>query len=100
MAIQFDAPWEGIGSTYVTVMKDDDVYRMYYRSQLPGSGDNEGEVTCYAESQHGITWAKPSLGVCEFEGATDNNIVWTGVGVHNVMVFKDKNPDVAPEEER
>ena len=31
VAIRFDAPWEGLNSTYVTVMKDEECYRMYYR---------------------------------------------------------------------
>ena len=30
---------------------------------------------CYATSADGIDWHKPSLGVVEFEGSTDNNIV-------------------------
>ena len=40
VALQFDAPWEGPSSLFVTVMKDDDRYRMYYR----GSGQGYEEL--------------------------------------------------------
>lgn len=30
---------------------------------------------CYAESADGIEWTKPRLGLCEFDGSKDNNIV-------------------------
>lgn len=31
VVFRFDAPWEGPESGYVTILKDGDVYRMYYR---------------------------------------------------------------------
>ena len=31
-AIKYDRPWEGRGCAYITVLKDDGVYRMYYRA--------------------------------------------------------------------
>src|SRR5215468_3444765 len=53
VAIRFNSPWEGIDTAYVTVMKDGPRYRMYYR----GNPAKLPEVTCYAESKDGITWA-------------------------------------------
>ena len=32
-------------------------------------------VVCYAESKDGLHWEKPSLGICEYNGSTDNNII-------------------------
>jgi hypothetical protein len=32
-------------------------------------------LTCYAESRDGITWTKPKLGLFEFEGSMENNII-------------------------
>ena len=29
--LTFDKPWEGVTSDYISVLKDDDRYRMYYR---------------------------------------------------------------------
>ena len=48
---------------------------------------------CYAESEDGIRWTKPSLGVVEFQGSTDNNIIWDGIGTNNFVPFKATNPN-------
>ena len=50
------------------------------------------EVTCYAESSDGIHWTKPRLGLFEWNGSNDNNIVWLGPGTHNFTAFHDTNP--------
>jgi len=55
-------------------------------------------VTCYAESNDGIHWHKPNLGLFEWEGSKENNIVWTGPGTHNFTPFKDANPAAPPEQ--
>jgi len=88
--IQFDRPWEGPYSAYVTVMKNGDHFRMYYR----GSGEGGWEVTCYAESRDGIEWTRPNLGLYPWNGDMENNIVWIGPGTHNFAPFKDENPNV------
>ncbi|MBI3945359.1 MAG: hypothetical protein HY321_05535 [Armatimonadetes bacterium] len=94
IAIRFDSPSDGATSAYVTVFKDGDLYRMYYR----GSGMVEGghQVTCYAESRDGIAWAKPSLGLYELQGSRENNIVWMGPECHNFAAFRDDNPAAPP----
>lgn len=92
VAIRFDQPWEGESSAYVTVLRDGDLYRMYYRC----SGLNtEGERTCYAESTDGAAWTKPPLGLYAWEGSKENNIVWEGIGTHDFTPFVDTRPDVA-----
>ena len=95
VALTFDQPWEGPTSIYVTVFLDDDRIRCYFR----GSGNpGKPEVTSYAESTDGgITFTKPSLGLFEFDGSTENSIVWTGIGTHNFAPFKDTNPNCPPE---
>ena len=97
VVLRFDAPWEGPTSAYITVMKDEDRYRMYYRGS-GHEGPQYSEVTCYAESKDGITWTKPSLGIFEVKGSTDNNIIWIGEGTHNFTPFKDRNPEALKEE--
>src|SRR5690606_4777272 len=42
---------------------------------------------CYAVSADGITWEKPALGVTEFKGSAENNIVMSGP--HGAGIFKD-----------
>lgn len=88
--MDFDKPWEGLFCGYCTVIKDDDLYRLYYRgwSQLKGS-----QVTCYAESKDGKKWTKPDLGLFEWNGSRANNIILTAEPeTHNFSPFIDKNP--------
>jgi len=95
-----DQPWEGNTSAYYTVFRDDDRFRMYYRGSHFDEATRKSahrEVTCYAESEDGIHWVKPHLGLFEFNGSKANNIVWDGIGSHCFVVFKDQNPDCAPE---
>ena len=107
VALCFDRPWEGTTCFYVTVMHDDDRYRLYYRGSKHVKRHATEQNICYAESQDGITWTRPSLGICEFEGSTGNNIIrsdpepeWEKCVIsHNFMPFKDGNPN-APDEER
>lgn len=111
-AIAFDKPWEGNVSAYVSVFHDGDKYRMYYRgasapSYARKSALKPGETlfpehpnyTCYAESRDGIVWSKPSLGIVEFNGSRDNNIILTGEASENFGPFLDANPN-APASER
>ena len=79
ISLTFDHPWESsFSAAYMTVIKDGGTYRLYYRG---GTKTDTGmikagsEVTCYAESRDGKTWVKPKLGLVEFEGSKDNNII-------------------------
>jgi len=102
VAIVHDAPWEGNLSCYHTVFKDGDTYRMYYRGTdldcARGCAKKHEDVTCYAESDDGIHWRKPELGLFEFNGSTKNNILVGGYPAHNFAPFLDANPDCAPEQ--
>ncbi len=102
VALKFDKPWEGGLCGYVTVIHDNETYRMYYRG-LPVvySDDDAREVTCYAESPNGIDWTKPDLGIYEIDGTRDNNIILINAGsvTHNFSPFLDTRPGV-PESER
>lgn len=97
VALQFDAPWEGPTSYYVTVFRDGDVIRLYYRGSNH-EGPDFHEVTCYAESRDGIVFSRPHLGLFEWNGSKANNIIWTGPGTHNFAPFLDTNPTCKPEE--
>ncbi len=102
VAIVHDEPWEGNNTAYHTVIQDGDVYRMYYRaSQMDLTNDKlkftHPQMICYAQSKDGIVWEKPKLGLFEFNGSKDNNIIWTGKGCHNFAPIKDANPDCPDE---
>jgi len=103
VAIVHDAPWEGSGSGYHTVMKDGDLIRLYHRgshlivTQGKLNGGSHPQYYCYAESKDGIHWTKPELGIVDFRGSKKNNIILAGRGTHNFAPFKDTNPDCPPE---
>ena len=106
IVMKHDASWEGTGSGYHNIFRDGDRYRMYYKAwhlEVANGGVNTNRhplYCCYAESNDGINWTKPNLGLFEHEGSKDNNIVMTSgpMGPINVdaghpAVFKDDNPD-------
>lgn len=106
-----DRPWEGNMCGYITVFQDDDRFRMYYKSWSvrladeqgrPITQDGKAEVSplgiAIAESQDGIHWERPLVGQIEFNGSTENNLVYAGAGpehrgAHGFAPFKDTNPD-------
>lgn len=109
----FDKPWEGVTSgSEAVVFQDGDLYRMYYRGSSHAGYALESilepdevvvpehpHTACYAESRDGIHWTRPNLGLIEFEGSKENNIVWMGTGSASFMVVKDANP-AAQDQER
>lgn len=68
--IRVAEPWEEF-LRHPTLVCDDGLYRLWYSNRV---------YMCYAESEDGATWRKPKLGVREFDGSTDNNIVM-GTGI-------------------
>ncbi|MDA0835786.1 MAG: hypothetical protein O2955_13960 [Planctomycetota bacterium] len=98
IVIEKDKPWEDSTMYDPTVIKDGEKYRMWYRTNFNTSPFYTG----YAESGDGITWTKPNLGLFEFKGSKENNIVWSSgedrkLG-YVLSIFKDENPDAKPEE--
>lgn len=78
--LELDRPWEGDGCDYFNFFKDEDRYRMYYLGwQMLNPEQTEHTTTqicvCYAESQDGIHWERPNLGLRSYKGSTDNNIL-------------------------
>ena len=71
---------------------------MYYRGSHYDEASKKAthrEVACYAESNDGIHWTKPNLGLFEFNGSKQNNIIWDGEGTHCFTPFLDTNPAAA-----
>ncbi len=110
IALVHDAPWEGSGSGYHSVFQDGPLYRLYYKAwHLDVSAgkletDAHPLYCCYAESEDGIRWRKPALGLHDFRGSRANNIVLTSENLGSVnpdaghiAVFKDENPDCPAE---
>ncbi len=104
-----DQPWEGSGSGYHSVFQDGDLYRMYYKAwhleptQGKLNSKRHPRYCCYAESDDGVRWRKPELGLHEFQGSKKNNIAIASgsrgplnVDAGHPAVFEDTNPNAAP----
>ena len=100
IAIVGDAPWEGNGGGYWSVLYDDEakVYRAYDHAWQTANGiESSGPIfIAYYESADGITWTKPNLGFVQFNGSTENNILMAkvpdGNDVHDFSPFIDARP--------
>lgn len=96
--LYFNNPWEGLFCNYITIIKDGDLFRAYYRGTHDGKDGSDSEVTCLAESLDGIHWIKPDLHLYKVDGTFSNNVVLA----HNApsssdfSPFIDKNPNVKP----
>ena len=88
------APWESSYAGYGTVIYDEGLYRLYYRSY---HGLTNGAYS-YAESSNGINWTRPVLNLHEFDGSLENNIIIKGDGGHSFSPFLDINPAALPAE--
>lgn len=63
-----DKPWENADLFRMgSVFRDGSRFRMWYQI----SGDSFG----YAESEDGLHWTKPNLGIYAYQGSKENNIV-------------------------
>jgi hypothetical protein len=67
-----------------TVLRENGLFRMWYSAVgantpvNPGGPERDWQHymrVCYAESEDGIHWQRPDLGLVEFKGSRDNNIV-------------------------
>lgn len=102
IALVHDDPWEGSGSGYHTVFRDERLYRMYYKAwnhTYDAKAAHPLKIA-YAESLDGIHWSKPELGFFEYEGSRRNNIVIdqvNGAEPHDFNPFLDTNPITSPD---
>ena len=97
-----DRRWEDFRLTsYFTVLQDGDLFRMYYSSFSEDQWNYaEAEVTwrdyaflCYAESKDGVNWHKPNLGIVEYNGSKDNNILARSIVDGTVFIDPQAPPD-------
>ncbi len=98
IAIAPEHPWEKHGVSYMVTFKDGDRFRAWYRVDAVAFGEGKRRsMTAYAESDDGIHWRKPKLGIVEFNGSKENNLVWDG-RAKNLAPFRDDNPKCKPDE--
>ena len=110
-SLVFDAPWEGTGTSgFHCVFKDGNLYRMFYKAWNIALNQEKKQIvpspgaTCYAESDDGIHWRKPNLGLIEFRGSKENNLIMLDHMMGKMKLYagypsvtKDENPAAAPD---
>ena len=90
-----DQPTDGLTmGGYCTLLKDGGKYRLWYESYQPLASQDEDAKICYAESDDGVTWRKPKVGILEFAGSKNNNLVYNHG--HGATIFLD--PHGKPDE--
>ena len=101
VSLRYDRPWEGRLSGYPTVIRDGDVYRLYYRGMPEGVSDGQGACACYAESRDGVRFVRPELDLYPAPGGGPNNLIlpFGSLESANFAPFLDTRPG-APHEER
>ena len=97
VAIASEQPWEGRAFFISSITFHEGVYNMLYRGIDPTTGREgpETQYLCLAVSKDGVKWEKPSLGLADFHGSKDNNIVAyeNGRPLPTCFTFYDPRPD-------
>jgi hypothetical protein len=94
--LKADQPWEDFCIGYCQVLRIGDQWHMWYGSYDHSYRNDADGHFCYARSRDGVTWEKPNLGLVEFNGSRDNNIL-IARGVHGHCIVHD---EAAPASER
>jgi hypothetical protein len=98
-----DKPWEmAIAWTSVHRDKATGKYQLWYQAYAGKRAQLKTHecVVCYAESADGITFTKPNLGLFDFNGEKNTNIVLIGSGLYgdrycNSVIVDVTEPDAA-----
>ena len=93
VAFKRDRPYENFISLYCSYLYDDECgeYRIYYIAR----DKSDRSMMALASSKDGLNFTKPNLGVFEYDGSKDNNLMNIPGGDGNVFI--DRN---APHTER
>ncbi len=98
-----DHPWEGTGPHLggsVLYDASETLFRMWYSVFDPHAYKNKLPFSynvCYVESEDGIHWRKPPLGLFDFQGSRDNNCIRLGEDkTQNIDVCLNPKPDRFP----
>lgn len=89
-----DRDWEFLFTCH-TLLDLGGKFGLWYEVVPPGKSGMEC-MLCYAESDDGVNWRKPDLGLVEFNGSKANNILFTSAqcpykNFHGDSVFIDSN---------
>ena len=82
-----DLPWErSLGHSSGTVLYEEGRFRFWYQVYTMPEGPAGTFHIAYAESNDGIEWRKPELGLVEYAGSTKNNLLLLNAGWGNLFI--------------
>jgi hypothetical protein len=81
-----DKPWEDFCLNYCQVLREGSTWHLWYGSyDHTYTADSTGFL-CYARSDDGVHWEKPSLGLLDYHGSKDNNIIFRNTHGHSFFI--------------
>jgi hypothetical protein len=94
-----DAEWAINPYGFGTVLFDEEdaVFKLWYMSYNYGFPVADRTPVLYATSVDGVSWNRPALGIHEFGGSKENNILLTNYGHHDLyspsVIVDPRDPD-------
>ena len=76
--LRAEKPWESYCIGGGTVIREGDLWRMWYGAFDKNYKRDDDQCCCYAESSDGVHWTRPDLGIVEYGGSKNNNILISG----------------------
>lgn len=70
-----ERPYEDFCLNHCSVIREDDVWHMWYMAYDHTYDDDSAGYFCYARSTDGVRWERPDLGLVEYGGNRRNNIL-------------------------
>ena len=99
-----DKEWEGNVCGYMSLVKERDLSRLFYRGANLHPTDNTSNKTaiCVLESRDGKSFKRSDISLCEYNGIKENNIVYDKPAegkkyIDNFSVYYDENPNCPPD---
>ncbi len=87
--IKSELDWEAFRIIYFSIVEENNLYKMWYQAYDRDQWDGGIPRMGYAYSYDGFNWTKPNLGLVEYNGSKNNNIILEG---HKLSyVFLDNN---------
>ena len=88
-----DAPWESEIVGFTSIVQLEDRIRLYYRASTDRVLGEDFQCIAIAESfDGGFRFERPSLGLVEYDGSRDNNLIASGEQPTVPPPFLDTNP--------
>jgi hypothetical protein len=90
---QASQPWEDFCITYCRVLRDGGNWRMWYISFDHNYKTDDDYYVCCGTSSDGVKWERPKLGIVDYNGSKENNII--AKGNFGNAVFLDPQADAS-----